>query len=217
MSLTDRILKAAASLEWRESLRRPLIWGTHLGLFLVSGAAAFLLRFDFSIPASEFRDLLFGLAVWLVVKSAVFRWLGLDRGWWRFVSIDDVMRISFGNFIGSLASFLVIRCFGPPGFPRSICFLDLVVCFLGTSCVRILIRILRETYYHGGRGGEKQTLIYGAGAAGISLLREIRANRKLPYAICGFVDDDHRKARLLIQGARGLGTGAERSKAATKN
>src|ERR1019366_8740212 len=113
MSMNDRILKLAALLEWRERLRRPLICGTHLGLFLVSGVAAFLLRFDFSIPASESRDLLVGLAVWLVVKSAVFRWLGLDRGWWRYVSIDDFVRIGFGNFIGSFASFLGILWFAP--------------------------------------------------------------------------------------------------------
>src|ERR1700690_3563033 len=103
MSTNDRILNLAAALEWRECLRRSLIWGMHLGLFLVSGVAAFLLRFDFSIPASESRYLLLGLAVWLIVKSAVFRWLELDRGWWRFVSINDVMRIGFGNFAGSLA------------------------------------------------------------------------------------------------------------------
>src|ERR1039457_4865622 len=157
MSINDRIQMLAVALEWREWLRRSLIWGTHLGLFLVSGATAFLLRFDFSIPASESRDLLFGLAVWLIVKSAVFRWLELDRGWWRFVSIDDVMRISLGNFTASLASFLVIGCFGPPGFPRTIYFLDLVVCFLATSGVRVFVRILRETLYQGGSEGEKRT------------------------------------------------------------
>src|ERR1035441_1981732 len=100
MSIKDRVFKVAAALEWREWLRRPLIWGTHLGLFLVSGTAAFLLRFDCSIPASESRDLLFGLAVWVVVKSAVFRWLDLDRGWWRYVSIHDVARLVAANLVG---------------------------------------------------------------------------------------------------------------------
>src|ERR1035437_4038925 len=217
MSINDRTFKPAAALEWSEWLRRSLIWGTHLGLFLVSGATAFLLRFDFSIPASESRDLLFGLAVWLIVKSAVFRWLELDRGWWRVVSIDDVMRISFGNFTGALASFLVIQYFGPPGFPRTIYVLDLVVCFLATSGVRVLVRILRETVHQGSSEGEKYTLIYGAGVAGMSLLREIRANPKLSYAICGFVDDDQRKAQLVIQGVRVLGTGADLSKLVTKH
>ncbi len=209
MSVKDRVRRVAAAFEWHEWLRRPLIWGTHLGLFLVSGIVAFLLRFDFIIPVTEFRDLWFGLAVWLVVKSAVFRWLGLDRGWWRFVSIDDVMRIGFGNFIGSLAGFLVIWGFGPSGFPHSIYLLDLGICFLATSGVRAFVRILKETYDHGGGEGAKQTLIYGAGTAGISLLREIRANAKLPYAIRGFVDDDPRKLALVIQGTKVLGAGGD--------
>ena len=209
MSSNKTILELTHFLKWREGFRRPVVWGTHLGVFLVSGTAAFLLRFDFNIPRSEFRDLLFGLVVWLIVKSAVFRWLGLDRGWWRFVSIDDVARISLANFVASLASFAIIWSFGPPGFPRSIYCLDCVVCFLGTSGVRVLVRVLREIYRAGGGEDEKQIFIYGAGAAGVSLLREIRANPKLSYAVQGFIDDDKRKARLVIQGTKVLGTGAD--------
>ncbi len=190
-----------------------MIWGCHLGLFLVSGAAAFLLRFDFRIPASEAHHLLFALAVWLIVKSAVFRWLELDRGWWRFVSIDDVMRISVGNFAGAARQLVSSSStVGTPGFPRTIYLLDLGTCWMSTSGVRVLVRILRERVYQGGSQNEKQTLIYGAGSAGVALLREIRANPKLSYRICGFVDDDDRKTRLVIQGARVLGTGANLAK-----
>ena len=215
MFINERLRNLAVALEWCGWLRRTLVWAVHLGMFLASGAVAFLLRFDFNVPASERHDLLFGLVVWITVKSAVFRLLNLDRGWWRFVSISDVMRISSANLMGTVASALVIRFFGPPAFPRSVYFLDLVVCLLATSGGRVLVRLLREVYHRGGAAGEKQTLIYGAGAAGISLLREIRANPKISYAICGFVDDDHRKARLVIQGVSVLGTGADLSKLAT--
>ena len=34
MSVKDRVRRVAAAFEWHEWLRRPLIWGTHLGLFL---------------------------------------------------------------------------------------------------------------------------------------------------------------------------------------
>ena len=216
MPLKDKIFRLVNLIGSCERFRRSLIWGTHLGLFLASGAAAFLLRFDFIIPTTEFHDLWFGLAVWLVVKSAVFRWLGLDRGWWRFVSVDDVLRIGFGNFTASLAGFLVIWGFGRPGFPRSIYLLDLMVCFVATSGVRILVRMFRENYFRSGSKDEKLTLIYGAGAAGISLLREIRANPKLSYAVCGFVDDDFRKAQLVIQGVRVLGIGNDLPKIVKK-
>jgi FlaA1/EpsC-like NDP-sugar epimerase len=46
---------------------------------------------------------------------------------------------------------------------------------------------------------EKNTLIYGAGEAGVTLLREIQRNPKLLYRVRGFLDDSpHKKgARIL--------------------
>ena len=55
----------------------------------------------------------------------------------------------------------------------------------------------------------RATLIYGAGGPGVSLLREIRANAKLPYVVRGFIDDDPRKAGLLIHGMKVLGSGTD--------
>lgn len=217
MPLNEKLLKLAAALEFRDWLRRPLIWTTHLGLFLFSGASAFLLRYDFNVPPGDLRYLWFGLLIWLPLKSVGFRLLGLDRGWWRFVSIDDVTRICFGNFIGSLAASFVIRFAGPPGFPRSVYVLDFVICFLSTSAVRVAVRMACETQSQGGMEGEKRTIIYGAGAAGIALLREIRANPKLSYAIKGFIDDDQRKVGLTFQSVRVLGTGADLARKVTKH
>lgn len=211
------VSELTAVFEVREWLRRTLIWTTHLGLFFISGIVAFLLRFDFSIPAEEWLHLWLGLAIWTVVKSAAFRWLELDRGWWRFVSINDVMRIGFGNLVGSAAGFLLILALSARGFPRSVYLLDLVICFLATSSVRVVVRILKENYHQGSSECEKRTLIYGAGAAGISLLREIRNNVRLPYAVCGFVDDDPRKAGLVIQGTRVLGPGADLARIGAKH
>ena len=208
MSINDRILKLAAALEWRERLRRPLIWGTHLGLFLVSGAVAFLLRFDFSIPASESRDLLFGLAVWLIVKSAVFRRLELDRGLWRYVSIRDVARLAAANLVGSTLGWLALLGLAPVGFPRSIYFLDFLVCLGMTVGAHVTVRLALEFFRLPNLGTKKRTLIYGAGNAGVTLLREIHQNSALAYEIAGFIDDDPVKAGTIIHGARVLGDGA---------
>jgi len=209
MSLDKTLHNLAAALERTERFHRTLVWCVNLTVFLTSGIAAFLLRFDLGVPATEFSHLAWGLAVWLPVKSLVFRCLGLDRGWWRFVSVDDVLRIGFGNVVGSVVSFMAIRMLAPGGFPRSIYLLDLVTCFLATAGARVAIRILRESCEHGARPElAKRTLIYGAGQAGIALVREIRANPKLPYQVCGFVDDDAQKAKLVIHGVKVLGSGA---------
>jgi FlaA1/EpsC-like NDP-sugar epimerase len=184
-------------------MHRLLVWAAQLGIFALAGAGAFLLRLDFVIPPVHLRHLAFALAVWLLVKSMVFRLAGLDRGWWRYVSVVDIFRIGLGNCAGSLLSYVVIRTLGPPEFPRSIYVLDLILCFLGTAGVRVVVRMVAEaTRPHGnGNGGSKRTLIYGAGDAGVGLLRETRQNPSLPYAVVGFVDDDPRKCGMRILGS----------------
>ena len=53
----------------------------------------------------------------------------------------------------------------------------------------------------------KKALIYGAGDAGISLLKEIRNNPRLSYRVMGFVDDHAGKRGLSVFGVAVLGGG----------
>jgi FlaA1/EpsC-like NDP-sugar epimerase len=209
LSMNQKIRKLTTAVESSEWLRRCLIWFTHLGLFTASGIAAFSLRFDLRIPPSEIQHLLFALAVWLTCKTVIFWWLELDRGWWRFVSMDDLIRIAYGNLVGSFAGYIAIRCLGSPGFPRAIYPLDLFLCFLATSGIRACVRILREGREISRGLNEKRTLIYGAGSAGVTLLREIRNNPKLPYRVVGFLDDRPDKQGLRFNGVPVRGSGDE--------
>src|ERR1035438_73103 len=99
---------------------RPVVWAAQLGVFALSGVAAFLLRFDFGLPSDYLRHLAYALPIWVVVKIVVFRVAGLDRGWWRYVSVTDLLRIVAGNFAGSAISCIAILFIAPAGFPRSI-------------------------------------------------------------------------------------------------
>jgi FlaA1/EpsC-like NDP-sugar epimerase len=195
-------------IEAMERVPRLMVWLVQLSIFVLSGLAAFLLRFDFTVPAVEVQHLVWALPIWLIAKAIVFRLYSLDRGWWRFVSIHDVFRLGAGNFIGSLASAVVILTLAPRGFPRSLYILDFLICFLVTSSVRVFTRIVQESL-HDGRltAGEKAVLIYGAGAAGVTLLREIRSNAALHYRVLGFVDDNPEKRGIVIQGTKVLGSG----------
>jgi len=125
------------------------------------------------------------------VKVVVFRLAKLDRGLWRYISAIDLVRLAFANLAASAAACALILGFGREGFPRSIYLLDLMICFLLTSGLRLAVRIGLEATSDRWRSREteKRTLIYGAGGAGTALLREIRSNAKLAYRVIGFVDD----------------------------
>ena len=101
-------------------IHRTVVWVAQIGIFALSGVLAFLLRFDLRMPSAYLGHLAYGLPIWIVVKTVVFRVANLDRGWWRYVSTSDLLRIVLGNLAGSTLSCLAILCIAPAGFPRSI-------------------------------------------------------------------------------------------------
>jgi len=189
------------------TMTRPIIWVVQSGIFAVSVITAFLLRFDLSIPSREMLHLKYALTIWVVVKVIVFRLAKLDRSWWRFLSLADLPRLAAVNLLGSLVGSLAILWLAPSGFPRTIYILDLLVCLLLTVAVRLAAKTFFQVSKLHASVDAKRTLIYGAGDAGISLLTEIQHNPTLPYAVIGFVDDDPKRAGLVVRGAKILGNG----------
>jgi len=83
-----------------------------------------------------------------------------------------------------------------------------MLCFGATAGIRLAVRLAAEATAHADPSGAQRTLIYGAGAAGVMLLRESRSNAGLNYSVVGFIDDDLSKAGVRIQGVPVLGPGA---------
>jgi FlaA1/EpsC-like NDP-sugar epimerase len=176
------------------NVRRHLILTFHLSAIALSVVWAYLLRFDFSIPAEVRPLVLQTLCIALVVKVPVFFMARLHAGSWRFASIRDLARILTANAMASAGVTLVgIGWLTSVRIPRSVCLIDFLICFLVTGGARFAVRAYREFRSATmSKAGAKEILIYGAGAAGRMLLREIHANPSLGYNVVGFVDDDRR-------------------------
>ena len=202
-----------------EAMRRALVWTAQIGVFALSGVVAFLLRFDLSLPPVHRIFLAYALPIWILVKIVVFHAAKLDRGLWRYLSVGDLSRIAYGNLTASVVSCILIKVIAPRGFPRSIYVLDLMVCFLATSGLRLILRMMMEVTSNARSSGgvERSTLIYGAGDAGITLLREIRNNPRLPYRVLGFLDDRPDKKGLRLGGVPVLGGGDQAESLVTKH
>jgi FlaA1/EpsC-like NDP-sugar epimerase len=198
---------------------RPLLFLAQTIICMFSVMAAFVLRFDSAIPLYYRPAFRFALLVWPLSKLFVFWAGGLSRGWWRYVSLPDMIRLSLGNVAASIVVTVITAAFGPVGFPRSTFVIDFLVCVLITSASQVSRRIHWEMSQSRVRGttAVERTLIYGAGNAGVSLLREIRQNANHPYYVVGLLDDDRAKTGALIQGARVLGTGADLGAMARKH
>lgn len=187
---------------------RPLLVATQATICIFSVMAAFFLRFDAVVPEIFRPHLRFALLIWPISKIIVF-WLGgLGRGWWRYVSLPDLMRLTVGNLAASALVTAITISLGPPGFPRSIYIIDLLVCLMVTAATRIGRRVHWEFSRARNRDySEGRTLIYGAGDAGVNILRELRLNPSLPYHVVGLLDDDPAKLGASIQGVKVLGAG----------
>jgi FlaA1/EpsC-like NDP-sugar epimerase len=182
---------------------------SHLAVVGLSLTAAFLLRFDFAIPASVLPIWKQTLLIAILVKLPIFDWVGFYRSLRRFVSIPDLYLVFLGNVAGSLLLAATSMFWTGPAMPRSVLIMDFILCFVATALVRFSVRIYTETFRE--RSAQQRTgiLIYGAGAAGAELVREIHSNRNTKYEVKGFLDDDPLKQNARIMGIPVLGQGRE--------
>ncbi len=190
-------------------------WTGYLTAVFFSCLAAFELRFDFAIPQSVYPVLIPMLIAAVVIKGPIFYLSGLHRNLWMFAELSDLLRLLLSNMIASMAFSIVVASstiltyFQPP-FPRSICVMDFFTCCFATVLLCYAGRLYLEAAGRGHDGKKrKNILIYGAGAAGATLLREIRGNRALGYHVIGFLDDDPAKRGKTLMGVRVLGTGRQ--------
>jgi FlaA1/EpsC-like NDP-sugar epimerase len=191
-------------------IRRHLYWLCSIAAAVLSLPAALLLRFDFSIPASEWPHVQRGLIIFTVAKVLTFYLWARRYSLGRVVSVLEMLHLlvecSIASAVAGIATLAIIG----PVFPRSIYALDWITFFLTMAGVLFSRRIYRELAVRPIKSApQKPTLIYGAGSAGVTLARELRANRRLGYRAVGFLDDDPHKQKSTIAGIPVVGKGRD--------
>lgn len=179
-----------------------------LAAFSLSSFIAFGLRFDGRPPSQFMHPWLTATCIWAVAKSLAFIVAKVSWGHWRFVSTHEVVRIVLANLAGSVSGALVILLWlGKGAIPRSIFLIDVLVCCVLTLAARLMVKLAVATRKIDRSQQHTRTLIYGAGAAGLALVREVQQNDSLMCNVVGLIDDDPQKADLVFQGKRVLGSG----------
>jgi len=190
-------------------IRWLLITISHVVIIFTSLAVAVWIRFDFSSGILSSPVLVAALIIVLPIKMVAFVGGGLQRGWWRYAGLSDIARIAVVNIVASAMSTTALYiCFGA-AFPRSVYVIDFLVCFLLTAGSRFCVRFYNETLRAELAGDRKGILIYGAGAAGRTLLRETHVNPSLGFQVLGFIDDNPLMRSTSITGVPVLGNGRD--------
>jgi FlaA1/EpsC-like NDP-sugar epimerase len=187
--------------------RKIFVFLGTLFLIILSYYIAFLMRFDGRMPEQYYNIFVKTLPILILVKIIVFYFFKLFQGIWKYVSVYDLENIIKANLTATII-FIVGNIFfhGSYTVPRFIFINDFIICTFFIGGIRFLSRIIKERG-HGlflKNGYRKNTLIIGAGEAGMLLLKEYINNPGLGD-IVGFIDDDKGKRGEVIHGIKVLG------------
>ncbi len=205
--------------------------GLHFGLFAAALFCAFGLYFNFKNLYLWFYPFYLPLLpIVVIIKMAVFGWLKLFRGSWRYVGMRDMLAVVKATNISTfgfvvvfyLAENIHLQKFGssmfldqvispdgklvPTQFPPSMFILDWGTTIAAICGARLAVRLYHEEIRPVASAGFRRCLIVGAGDTGEALLREILRMPVERYRVAGFLDDDLSKHGTQIHGVPVLGS-----------
>ena len=192
-------------------------------LFAVAYVVSFKARLE-TIEPTQLQTLLVTLPMVVVLKLAIYHYVGAYRSIWRYSSLTDLQELFRGAFFGCAGIvFLDFLLPEPMAIPRSIPLIDLALSIVLTGAVRMSVRIVHESSSPflrtlpfparligvRSRANARRALVFGAGDAGEMIVREMLRSQRMDYEPLGFVDDDPTKRGQSIHGVLVLGGRAD--------
>ena len=173
---------------------------------VIAWTAAYLLRFNFSIPIVHFQHMM-QLVLWVVLlQGTVFVVFGLYRGVWRFSSMSDLKLIILA--IGSAAVLVAASLFMLSTsivIPRSVLILDPILLMLMMGGSRLAYRAWKEHQQYGTAFKQgAPVIILGAGEAAIALVKDLA--RSTQWRVVALLDDDKSMLGREVLGIKVLGS-----------
>lgn len=193
-------------------------------ILLAALLVAYLLRFEFELPASEKYSILIQIPFVALLQFVMLSLTGARSAIWRYTGMGHIKPFLYAA-LGSVFVLTVMRFELPAAYhawriPLSVNLIDAMLAFGGTFGLRILRRGVFERTKrrkqesangngNGSAGGtkKKSVLLIGAGQAGVLTAKEIEGRGDLDLEIKGFIDDDRMKlGRSVIRGHKVLGS-----------
>jgi FlaA1/EpsC-like NDP-sugar epimerase len=158
---------------------------------------AYLLRFDFDIPYTEWANF-FNAACWVIPAKLISLFLFRQfQGLLSYFSVPDLRRLFYAVASASgLVLVVWIQSVGAYAPPRGVILSDFVLSFLVLAATRLGFRLISERALSPGTRVQRRSRrvgILGAGDVGASLARELVIKRGLGLEPVAFFDDDRDK------------------------
>jgi len=177
-----------------------------IDMLIVSGSVilAYLLRFNFSIPASELKPFPQVLGCILVIRALSFFIARSYAGIIRYTTTSDTLRVVVTILSGSvifglinIITYFVINRFFL--IPFSIIIIDFLITCMAMIVFRLVVKIAFIELQRPERT-QVNVIIYGAGEAGITAKRVLDRDVSTKYKLIAFLDDDPGKIGKKLEG-----------------
>lgn len=183
-------------------------------LVILSFYLAYVIRFEFEVPAREIEGMFKILPFVLIIKMNIFFFFRLYQGMWRYTSLVDLLNVIKATVLSTLTIIvLVLLRHRFVGYPRSVFLIDwgLTLLFIGGFRMGIRLHFASTAgtkifpILSGTKRVGKKLLIIGAGNTGEKVVREILDNPRLNLDPIGFLDDNAEKQGKTIHGIPVMG------------
>jgi FlaA1/EpsC-like NDP-sugar epimerase len=165
------------------------------------------LRFEGTIDAAVWQQIVATVPWVVLIKTVIFAWLRVYQGWNRYVTFYDLIVLAQASVASALAMVLGAYFFTPAAvIPRSVVLLDCLGTIAVFGAARSILRWVHELRSSLIGDGRVRALIVGANDSGETLLRAIRCNPKLSYQIVGFISGSDARSPARIAGIPVLGS-----------
>jgi FlaA1/EpsC-like NDP-sugar epimerase len=178
----------------------------HLAATVGGYIGAFLIRFDFDVPVSDYTLLYITLPYLIMTRMAAYLYFNCLYVSFLHSGLKDYWGILKAQVVGTIL-FLTIIYFlrHLDGFSRSVFIIEFLLTLsllFGVHFIRKLLIQLKDIRLD---KPKKNVLIVGAGTAGVMIMNEYNGNDRLDVSVVGFVDDNPYKLNTYIQGVPVLG------------
>ena len=176
-----------------------------------SFALSLFLRLGDALYAYSPELLIQGTALFTVVAAAVFRFMGLYRGVWRYASLNDLLAITRSTTLAVLIFLLVMFLWTRlEELPRSLLVINWFVLMALLGGPRFLYRLIKDRRFEWGVEADGQSripvLLVGSEDGAELFIRALSRSGDANYRIAGIVSERESRVGQRIHGIEVLGT-----------
>jgi len=184
--------------------RGLIIFSMHVVAVVACNYAAFLLRFDGTLPPAAAVLFFNTISFVVLIRLACLYLFGLNHGLWRYTGVRDMLNLGWAVLSSSVLIWGLIQFLPGSGYPRSIHVIDSILLLVVLSFMRSSKRIYSILTQTG--VGSRRVLIIGAGNAGEMIVRDMKQDRRGDSQPVAFIDDDPKKRGKKIHNIPVIGT-----------